>query len=267
VPTGFGSSVAIHGDVLAASEPVSSTPPTAGLVRVFERSGTVWSPETVLQAADGSVSDGFGSALALVGNTLVAGAPGADVGIETDGGAVYVFTNSGGVWSQQAKITAPVAAKRAGFGRSVALSGTTLVVGAVDGGSTRGAAYVYTLGGGVWTLQDRLLPDGSISGSYGAAVAISESAERIVVGQPVGSSVAPNGRAFVFEHTDSGWSPLSPVAGTTAPPALFGGDAFGKSLAMSGETVAIGAPRDGRGGAAYIADVGEVIFDNGFEGD
>jgi hypothetical protein len=265
---GFGSAVAIQGDLLAAGEAGSSNTPMHGSVRMFQRSGTMWSPQAIVEASDGSNNDGFGSSIALVGDTLAVGAPSADVGIETDAGAVYVFTNTGGVWSQQAIVTAPIASKLAGFGKSVAVAGGTLVVGSTDG-TSRSAAYVYTLVGGNWTLQTRLTPtdDASVSGTYGSSVAISGAADRIVVGQPSGPSAAPNGRAFVFNLTGGDWLPASELTGTTAPPPSYGGDGFGKSVAMSGEKVVVGAPRDGRGGAAYLADVGNVVFDDGFEGD
>lgn len=268
-PLAFGAAVAVQGDLIAVGEIGSSTAPRQGRVQLFMRSGSNWSPEATVQAADGAVNDGFGSSIALNGSTLAVGAPAADIGIETGGGAVYVFTNSGGVWSQQAKITAPVAAKLAGFGTSVALSGDTLVVGAVDAAQTRGAAYVYTRVAGVWSLQDRLVAADAtlVSGSYGTSVAISGLADRIVVGQPVGTQEDLNGRAFVFQRDVSGWSPASELRGEN-PSTLQGeSDGFGRAVAMSAEMAAIGSPRDGRGGAAYVADVGDVIFANGFETD
>ncbi|MEO7433002.1 MAG: hypothetical protein ABIR62_13465 [Dokdonella sp.] len=268
-PVAFGAAVAVQGDLIAAGEIGSSTAPQPGNVQLFARSGSSWSPQAMIQPADGTVNDGFGSSIALNGSTLAVGAPTADIGIETDGGAVYVFTNSGGVWSQQAKITASVAAKLAGFGTSVALSGDTLVIGAVDAAQTRGAAYVYAHVGGVWALQDRLVAADStlVSGSFGASVAISGPADRIVVGQPVGTADDLNGRAFIFQRDVSEWSPASELSGAN-PSTLQGeSDGFGRAVAMSGEMAAIGSPHDGRGGAAYVADVGDVIFANGFETD
>ncbi len=264
-PVAFGSAVAVEGDVLAAGAPGSSNAPGHGVVHVFGRSGSIWSPQAVVEASDGADKDRFGSAMALDGDRLVVGAPNADVGIETGAGAVYLFTSVGGVWSQQAKVVAPVATKLGGFGTSVALAGDTLVVGAVDATATRGAAYVYSLSGGAVTFQTRLIPASgtAVSGRYGSSVAISESADRIVVGQPYGTSASPNGRAFVFNLAGPGWSPGTELTGTAAP--QIDGDGFGTSMAMSNETVVVGAPADGRGGAAYLADIGDVIFVNGFE--
>lgn len=260
----FGASVAVQGERLVAGEPGISNPPIKGRVRVFERSGGVWSPQAVIQASDGTLDNGFGSSVLLSGDVLLIGAPNADVGIETGGGAVYVFTNSGGTWSQQAKVTAPIPAKLAGFGRSIALSGNTLVVGAVGG---RGAAYVFALVGGVATLQATLVPSNpdAMSSSYGRAVAISGAGDRIVVSQDYGDFNDPNGRAFVFLLAGPGWSPGVELTGATASLPQASGDGFGRSLAMSGETILVGAPADGSAGAVYAADVGDVIFRNGFD--
>ncbi len=65
----------------------------------------------------------------------------------TDSGSAYVFTRTGGVWSQQAKLTASDLAYADYFGVSVAVSGDTAVIGAYgddDGGSDSGSAYVFT---------------------------------------------------------------------------------------------------------------------------
>lgn len=263
----FGAAVAIRGDLLAVGEPGSTQAHIQGRVHLFTRSGTTWSPLVVLEASDGAVDDGFGSALALTGDTLVVGAPNADVGIETGGGAVYVFDDSGGAWAQQAKITAPIPAKLAGFGHSVAIEGEAIVVGAV--GANRGAAYVYSWLGGAVTLRSSLVPANpdAVSRSYGSAVAISHAGDRIVVGQYDSARPNVNGRAFVFAISGSDWLPIVELSGEAPPPQPgLGGDGFGIAVAMAGETAVIGAPADGRGGAAYFADVGDTVFGDGFEG-
>lgn len=263
----FGTAVAVRGDLLAVGEPGSTQAHIQGRVHLFTRSGTTWSPLVVLEAADGAVDDGFGSALALSGNALVVGAPNADVGIETGGGAVYVFDDGGGSWAQQAKITAPIPAKLAGFGHSVAFEGDAIVVGAV--GANRGAAYVYSWLGGAATFGSSLIPANpdAVSTSYGIAVAISQAGDRIVVGQRDSAAPNTNGRAFIFASNGADWIPTGELSGEAAPPQPgSGGDGFGSAVAMAGETAVVGALADGRGGAAYFADVGDTIFDDGFEG-
>ena len=112
----------------------------AGAVYVFIRNGTVWSQQAYIKASNAGSGDRFGNSVALSGDTLAVGAyreeSSATVinGDESDNslteaGAVYVFTRSGGTWSQQAYIKASNTGSGDRFGWSVALSGDTLAVG------------------------------------------------------------------------------------------------------------------------------------------
>ncbi|TKB53217.1 MAG: hypothetical protein E8D50_07930, partial [Nitrospira sp.] len=128
-----------------------------------------------LKASNTEAGDGFGYSLALAGDTLVVGAPGeasAATGINgtqgdnsaVNSGAVYIFTRTNGVWSQQAYLKASNTEADDVFGWSLALAGETLVVGApgeasADGDQTdnsaqdSGAVYVFTRTNGVWSQQ------------------------------------------------------------------------------------------------------------------
>jgi len=131
----FGASVAISGStaVVGAFNKNSAT----GAAYVFARSGTAWSQQAELTAADGAPGDNFGNAIAISGSTAVIGAPGEN----SYTGAAYVFTRSGTIWSQQAKLTASDAAQYGHFGWSVAISGSTAIVGAPWNPAV--AAYVF----------------------------------------------------------------------------------------------------------------------------
>ena len=123
------------GDVLRlARSPSRATPPWWGAATtksaptqyqgsayVFTRSGTTWSQQAKLTAADGAAWDWFGHSVALSGDTAVVGAPSDDVGANEYQGSAYVFTRSGTTWSQQAKLTAADGAREDAFGCSVAL--------------------------------------------------------------------------------------------------------------------------------------------------
>ncbi|EPY00121.1 FG-GAP repeat protein, partial [Magnetospirillum fulvum] len=80
----------------------------AGALYVFTRSGGTWTQASKLTASDKAAGDNFGSSVSLSsdGNTAVVGASGADPGGISNAGAAYVFTRSGGTWTQQAKLTA-----------------------------------------------------------------------------------------------------------------------------------------------------------------
>ncbi len=86
--------------------------------------------EAKLTASDAAGNDWLGWSVALSGDTALVGAYFDDNAGGTNAGSAYVFTRTGGVWTQQAKLTASDAAVGDIFGVSVALSGDTAVVGA-----------------------------------------------------------------------------------------------------------------------------------------
>lgn len=267
----FGMSVSLRGDLLAVGAPgVAATNAPAGTAYLFSRSGVSWSPQAAIQPADTSMGDEFGYSVDLSGADLIVGAPRADVGIETDSGAAYVFTFNGATWEQQARLVAPLVAASAGFGLSVALEGDTAVVG--SGGedassSARGAAYVFKRNGVTWSWQATLAPPiaGPIPGSFGHAVALSTDESRIAIGTPtaLADDSSVQGAAYVFGNDGAGWESLVKLQASLNWP--FPGASFGTSLDFSGNDVVVGSPSEGINGAAYVTSVGDVIFANGFD--
>src|SRR5690606_22511648 len=115
----------------------------------------------------------FGEAVALDGETLLVSANGMD----GFAGAVYVFTRTDAGWTETQKLTSSDAAGLDNFGWSVAISGTTALIGApyadIDGASDQGAAYVFTNIEGTWTETGKLVAsDGTTMDNFGRAVAI-----------------------------------------------------------------------------------------------
>jgi hypothetical protein len=114
---------------------------------VFVQSGTAWNQQAELIAADGSAGDNLGSAVALSGSTVLAGTSSRTVGSNVEQGAAYVFASSGGIWSQQAELTASDGTRYDRFGASVAVSGSTALVGSfnheIGSNPAQGAAYVF----------------------------------------------------------------------------------------------------------------------------
>ncbi|MGI8604110.1 MAG: FG-GAP repeat protein [Verrucomicrobiales bacterium] len=292
----FGSSVAVSRDtvVVGASGEDSSTtgvnkPPNesdiaAGAVYVFVRSAGVWTQQAYLKpAAVGTTqrSDGFGVSVAISRDTVVVGANGEDsstTGVNSTpnesasfSGAAYVFVRSTGVWRQQAYLKpAAVGTRQADdrFGYSVAVSGDTVVVGAYaedssttgvnstpnESATESGAAYVFVRSAGVWTQQAYLKPAavGTSQRSDGFGYSVAVSGDTVVVGaryedsSTTGVNSAPNesaqdsGAAYVFVRSAGVWTQqayLKPAAvGTTQEV-----DNFGISVAVSGDTVVVGA--------------------------
>src|SRR6202023_3439997 len=120
-----------------------------------------------------------GSSRAISGATVVVGASNKN----SNTGAAYVFGRSGTAWSQQAELTASDAAVNDCLGWSVAISGSTVVVGAPNKKSNTGAAYVFVGSGTAWSQQGKLTAsDAAVNDTFGWSVAISGSTA--VVGAP-----------------------------------------------------------------------------------
>jgi hypothetical protein len=174
--------VALSGDtaLVGAENRAAAGVSYAGAAYVFTRSGGAWTQQAELTAADATSRAGFGSALALDGDTALVGAGGATVGGRLNAGAAYVFTRSDGAWSQQAELTDPGAAAGDWFGAALALDGDAALVGAwgttVAGRSEAGAAYVYRRAEGAWSPRAAVtVSDAAYGDNLGSSVALSGS--------------------------------------------------------------------------------------------
>jgi FG-GAP repeat protein len=169
---------------------------SSGSAYVFVRSGTSWSQQAKLHAADGAAIDEVGISVAIEGDTALVGAV-----FHEDRGAAYVFVRTGTSWAQQAELTAADAAQGDNFGNAVALSGNTAVIGAPsdsDLGAASGSAYVFTRSGTSWSQQAKLTAaDGASVDLLGISVALSGTTA--VVGA-IGNDARGNsaGAAYVF---------------------------------------------------------------------
>ena len=202
IPSPFeGSSIALSGDGTTLVMGGPSDNSETGAAWVFTQSGGVWTQQGSKLVGSGNtgLSDqGTAVALSSDGNTLA-------VGGRYDGnstGATWVFTRSGGVWSQQgSKLVGSGVVGQSEQGCSVALSadGNTLIVGGcLDNGET-GAAWVFTRSGGVWTQQGPKLVGSGAVGTLiyqGTSVALSADGNTALVGGTGDNSYI--GAAWVF---------------------------------------------------------------------
>jgi hypothetical protein len=213
----------------------------------------------------------FGYAVALngTGDTMVASSYDDDRGK----GAMYVFTRSGGSWSQQARLQASIAERGDSFGVSVALSndGNTLAVGSHDedclaGGvnpkgcdndqpsdTSAGAAVVFVRTGNAWTEQALLKASNPAKGdTFGTRIAVSGDGNTVAVGAQLKDD--NTGAVYVYRRNGGMWMPPAEVKPSNAK----AGDQFGSSLGLSrdGRILAVGAYGDDNGaedsGAAYV---------------
>ncbi|MCP9451184.1 MAG: FG-GAP repeat protein [Nitrospira sp.] len=248
----FGFSVALSGDsqTLAVGAPLedSAVFDDSGAVYVFVRNGSNWNPQAELRASSPGTSDWLGFSLALSedGNTLAVGVPLADHGA-IDSGAVRVFVRAGGVWTEQAVLTAATPEADEQFGTSLSLSadGHTLAVGAPRNGVVApdsGATYLFSRAGSIWTQQTVLKAGTPAAGDqFGTIVSLSADGRTLAVGAPFTDSAGLDaGVVHVFAFDGSSWIQESILLASNAE----SNDQFGLRVALSpdGQTLAVGAP-------------------------
>jgi hypothetical protein len=247
--------------------------------------------QAYLKASNTGANDVFGLSVAISGDTVVVGAPSEAsnaTGVNgnqgdnsaSGAGAAYVFVRTGGVWVQQAYLKASNTGTGDYFGNSVAVTGETVVVGAPyeDSNATgvngnqgdnsvldSGAAYVFVRTVGVWVQQAYLKASNTGSGdSFGLFVAIS--GDTVVVGAPFEASNATgvngnqgdnsaldSGAVYVFVRTGGVWVQQAYLKASNTG----AGDRFGFSVAISGDTVVVGA----------YSEASNATGVNGYQGD
>ena len=260
----------------------------SGAAYVFSRSDTTWSEQAYIKASNTGADDGFGDSIALSadGNTLAVGARSEDsntTGINTtpndDGaannsGAVYVFSRSGTIWSEQAYIKASNTGAADNFSEALSLSadGNTLVVGAKsedsntvgintmpndDGAADNsGAAYVFSRSGTAWSQQAYIKASNTGASDFFGAVGLSADGNTLAVGatnedsNTTGFNTTPNddgtantsGAAYVFSRSGTAWSQQAYIKASNNSV----GDRFGSSVGLSadGNTLAASARFD-----------------------
>lgn len=198
-------------------------------------------PQQKLIANDGASEDFFGYSVALSGDTAVIGSfKDDDEILGVDAGSAYVFTRSGKVWRQQAKLTAADGAPNDTFGGNVVVSGGTIVIGAMrddDKGENSGSAHIYIRSENIWSHQAKIIAgDGAKDDAFGQSLALS--GDTVIIGAPRDDDNGENaGSVYVFTRVGTNWQQQTKLtAGDGAD-----GDLFGISVALSGDTILVGA--------------------------
>ena len=223
-----------------------------GAAYVFTQSNGTWSESQKLIASDGGLFDNFGASVALDGSTLVVGANGATVGGNAAQGAVYVFTESNGTWTQTQKLTANDGAAYDNFGLSVALKGSTILVGspraAICPNAGQGALYVFTESNGTWSQTQKLTAsDGAANDSFGESVGLEGSTALIGAYNATINGHTWQGAAYIFTESNGNWSEGQKL---TASDGTAGAN-FGNAVALNGSTALIGADASTVGNNTY----------------
>ena len=206
----------------------------------------------MISAEDGEVSNYFGYVVAISGNTAVVGARWDDDNGDNSGSA-YVFDRNGNSWVQQAKLTNSDGSAGDVFGDSVAISGSTVIIGSYlddDNGDNSGSAYVFVRNGNTWVQQAKLTnSDGSAGDFFGSSVAIN--GDNVIVGAYRADGF---GSAYVFTRSGEAWSEQAKLTNSDTNRHVF--DAFGFDVAIDGNTVVVSATGEDNhkfnSGSAYV---------------
>ena len=258
----FGWSVSISGSRAVVGARFDDTiAANAGIAYIYELAGaTPTVPLIILTNPSPASGDQFGYAVSISGTRVVVGTPFDDTGTN-DAGAAYVFDLASPTPNLPvATLTNPVPTFTGGFGLSVSLSGTTVVIGANGddtGADNAGSACVYDLNSPtpdmpVYTLNN---PSPEQNDQFGLSVAVSGT--RVIVGAWLDDTGTTNsGSAYVYDLTSP--TPTVPAL-TLNNPAPAVSDDFGRSVAISGTRIVVGAPLDNAVGSdtgtAYIYDL------------
>jgi hypothetical protein len=311
----FGRAVAVSGDTMVVGAPWEDSSASgvngsqsdnsasySGAAYVFVRNGTNWIQQAYLKPSNPELPDNFGLSVAISGDTIVVGAWGEASsatgvnGNQSDNGAsyagaAYVFVRSGATWSQQAYLKASNTGADDYFGYAVAVSGDTVIVGAMGESSgatgvngnqadnsapSAGSAYVFVRSAGAWTQQAYLKASNTGAEDFFAwSVALSGDTAVIgawgedsnasgVNGNQTDNSAPSSGAAYVFIRNGTTWTQQAYLKASNTGAS----DRFGWSVALSGETVVVGADGEassatgingsqsnnnaGQSGAAYV---------------
>ena len=283
----FGYSVDVDGDTAVIGEygddsantgvdadPANADAYRSGAAHVYVRNGLSWSHQAYLKASSVLEDDFFGMEVAVDGDTIAVGAPGRDALT----GAVYVFTRSGDVWTEEAHLRASNADPDDHFGVALSLDGDTLVVGAYgeNSGATgvngdqsintvndSGAVYVFRRINSDW-VQEAYIKASNSSGGIRFGISVSVQGDRLAVGgyrdssastglngsQTYESSTLWSGAAYLFRRTGASWAQYAYIK----PSNLDTNQEFGTSLALDQSTLAVGAPGEDGGAIGINGD-------------
>ncbi len=223
---------------------------TTAVARAAPGNVEAWQHTATLRAPTPVPFAGFGGAVDIDGDTCVIGAP-----EQPGGGFAYVFTRSPtGIWFLQSVLSPADPGGK--FGTVVAVEGDRIAVGAPIhfhepiGGA--GAVFVFERSGTTWTQKAELLAsDPHSNDSFGGSVALD--GDTLVVAAGGGDGVVANtGCVYVFTHAGGVWTEAVKLFAADGS----AGDAYGTSVALDGDTLLVGTPRDSDlgtlAGAAYV---------------
>lgn len=264
----FGFAVDIDGDTVVVGARGAATPfLEQGSAYVYRLQQGSWLQAQQLLSPQNSPRVYFGASVAIDGEHMVIGAPGAQGSVGVSGaGAAWRYRSSGETWVLQSVLRAPEERENAAFGFSVAADAGRMLIGAFQdslGSGTIGAGYVFRSADG--SLEERLNASQPQPGeSLGIAVALSKNIAVLGASGFDLGSMSNSGSVRVFERGPTGWQEQVQIVAVDAA----SGDVFGRAVAAAPGLIAIGAPNKSRDnpleGAAYLY-LPDALFGDGLE--
>lgn len=239
----FGINVALSADasiaLVGAHGRDDNGEPESGSVYVFSRTNNGWIYQQKLTTSDRSPADNFGTSLALNanGDYALIGSYGRDDGGIADRGAVYIFTRSGNVWTQQSKIMATDAATTDLFGTSVSINADATIAAIAayhdddNAASNSGSVYIFTRSDSTWTQQQKLTESPPLANNgFGRAVSISPDGSILAISS-LGNQLTPanQGRVYLYRRAGTTYGLFKTIYAKYPSEANL----FGRSVALS----------------------------------
>lgn len=242
----FANSFAVTSDTIAIG--ANGYDYGIGAAYAFVRSGSTWlQQQAITSKGEYAHGDGFGRAVAISGDTAVVGVSNDDIDGSYSAGSTYVFARSGDIWATKQKLNIVGTPEYAYFGRSVAMSSDTIVIGASGFSpegeeSSIGAVFVYVRDGETWRQQQQLMANNWSAREY-AGRAVSISGDTIALGIPGAdrAGVEDAGAVDVFTRAGGVWTWQ---ANLIAPDPIENED-FGSAMSVSSDTIVVGRARQG----------------------
>ncbi|MCB0519592.1 MAG: hypothetical protein H6577_24440 [Lewinellaceae bacterium] len=234
----FGISVSIQGGTIVASDnPLNGS--NLRHVYAFKDTGGNWIQDGELENPAQVANDDYGRSVSVDGDYAVVGAS----GVSGEQGKAYVFKRTGAsTWNLEATLSGSDVVAGDKFGTGVAISGTSLVVGAPAKNNGIGSAYVFNLAGGTWTEVAKLVPANAPNGRFGTWLTMHEGYIAVAAHQ--------REKVFVYKQAGNTWAQQALLE----PPVADG--SFGVNCSIFKDRLIVGALNDdemgNNAGAVYV---------------